>query len=123
MAVIRKDKYIRSIASRVGKGEVVFESADRPALEMGGKRFYIGSVGFDYDSGSLVYSVSDADGRELSSAHGVRPVSALDVKVLSGLDAVVARYADLAMKRDRNLVNVESRLRAAAPVRAAGPGL
>ncbi len=123
MAVIKKDKYLRSIAALVQKDEMVFELQDRPVLEMDGRTFHIGSVGFDYDSGSIAYTVADGAGRTLTSEYGARPLAGLDVRVLSSLERVVSKYAALALNRERNIVNVESRARMAARRPASGPSL
>ena len=114
MAIVKKEKYLKDIAALVHKGVMDFEGDDRPSLEMGGRKVYVSSVGFSYDLGELTYKVSTREGTELASAHGLRPLSGLDQKTLSAVSDAVRRYAVLRRERERNLVNVESRLRAVA---------
>lgn len=119
MAIIRKEKYMKDIAIRIGRGSMFFEAEDRPSLMMGGRQVFVSSVGFDLLSGEMTYQVSNSKGEILPSAKGVRPLAELDVKSLSGIDKVVGEYADLRRSRTRNLINVESRLRLSSKNRPA----
>lgn len=121
MAIINKDKYLKDIASLVHKGVMDFELNDRPALEMGGRRVYVGGVAFDYDLGELTYTVQGREGALLPTEHGVRRLSQLDVRSLAAVSDTVRRYAGLRRERERNLVNVESRLRQLSGPK--GPGM
>lgn len=126
MAVqINKHKYLREIASLVQKGAFHFDSEDRPAVSMGGRQVFIKSVGYDMDGGGVTFTVAGPDGRDIPSAHGMRPVSNLDGATLKVLGATVRRYADLRVQREQNLVNVESRVREAVrrPSPVLKPGL
>ena len=69
-------------------------------------------VAFDMDLGELTYSVSDSKGEELLSRHGVRPLAQLDVNTLGKVEQSARKYAALRMERQRNIINVESRLSA-----------
>ena len=105
MAVIDKNKYLRQIAELVGKGAVCFDLGDRPALEMGGHTVFVRSVSFDTERGEFTYAVSNVNGEILPSAHGVRPLSGLDIGTLNGIADVVRRI------RGRRLqVSVDRRL-------------
>ena len=117
MAIIKKDKYLKDIAQRIGRGSVFFEAEDRPSLMMGGRQVFVSSVGFDLLSGEMTYSVSNSTGEILPSARGVRRLGELDIKSLNEVSRVVATYADLRMERTRNLVNLENRVRQVSPKR------
>ena len=117
MAIIKKDKYLKDIAQRIGRGSVFFEAEDRPSLMMGGRQVFVSSVGFDLLSGEMTYSVSNSTGEILPSTRGVRRLGELDIKSLNELSRVVAAYADLRMERTRNLVNLENRVRQVSPKR------
>ena len=121
MAVINKEKYLREIASFVQKGALEFENGDRPVVEMDGMKVYISRVGFDFDRGEITYDVSDAAGKILPAAHGERPLAALDVRTLASVSGTVKEYAALRSSRERNLVNVESRLKETARRLSSGP--
>lgn len=121
MAVINKEKYLREIASFVQKGALEFENGDRPVVEMDGMKVYISRVGFDFDRGEITYDVSDAAGKILPSVHGERPLAALDVRTLASVSGTVKEYAALRSSRERNLVNVESRLKETARRLSSGP--
>lgn len=118
MAIINKEKYLKNIAFRLGRGSVFFEAEDRPSLMMGGRQVFVSSVGYDFLSGEMTYSVSNQKGEILPSAKGVRRLVELDVKSLSGIDKVVGYYSELRRNRSRNLVNVETRLRQSARTRS-----
>ena len=115
MAIIRKDKYLKDIANRVGRGSMFFEADDRPALLMGGHQVYVSSVGFDTLSGEMTYAVSNLKGEVLPSARGSRRLGELDIRSLASVSEVVSRYSDLRRERTRNLVNVETRMRQITP--------
>ena len=121
MAVINKEKYLREIASFVQKGALEFENGDRPVVEMDGMKVYVSRVGFDFDRGEITYDVSDAAGKILPSVHGERPLAALDVRTLASVSGTVKEYAALRSSRERNLVNVESRLKETARRLSSGP--
>ena len=106
MAIIRKDKYLKDIANRIGRGSMFFEADDRPALLMGGHQVYVSSVGYDMLSGEMTYAVSNLKGEVLPSARGIRRLGEL-----------VSRYSDLRRERTRNLVNVETRMRQITPLK------
>jgi len=118
MAVIKKDKYLKDIASHLHKGALYFEAKDRPAVQMGrgsdGKPLtvYVSSVSFDQESGQLTYKVADAQGAELPSAHGLRPLVGLDVNTLSRVSDTARKYAELRSLRERNMVTINARLKA-----------
>lgn len=114
MAIVNKDKYLKDIGALVKKGVMYFEAEDRPQLEMGGRKVFVSSVSFDMDRGDLTYTVTNQKGEILSSAHGVRPLSGLDIQTLASVGKVVRNYAELKSQRERNLVNVESRLQTVA---------
>ena len=118
MAIIKKDKYLKDIAQRIGRGSMFFEAEDRPSLMMGGRQVFVSSVGFDLLSGEMTYSVSNSKGEVLPSAKGVRRLGELDVKSLSELGRVVGPYAELRKERTRNLVNLESRMYQSSPKRS-----
>lgn len=117
MAFINKDKYLKDIATRVGRGSMFFEAEDRPSLMMGGRQVYVSSVGFDTLSGEMTYTVSNQRGEILPSAKGIRPVRELDIKSLASVDRMVVQYSDLRRERTRNLVNMEARMRQVSPKR------
>lgn len=110
MAIINKEKHLREIASLVQKGTFEFEPEDRPAIRMGGREVFISSVGYDFDAECLTFNVSNAAGDILPSAYSVRPLAALDVKTLSAVGGKVRQYSSLRVERERNQVNIESRL-------------
>ena len=112
MAIINKDKYLKDIASRVKRGAMYFEAEDRPGLDMGGRQVFVSSVAFDLDRGELTYQVSNVRGDVLPSVHGVRNLRELDIKTLSTISGVVRTYQGMQLSRERNLVNIESRVRA-----------
>lgn len=120
MAIINKDKYLREIASLVQKGAYHFEPADRPSLMMAGRKVFISSVEFDLDSQELNYTVSNEKGDVLLSALGERRLAGLDMKTLAAVGGKVREYAELRSQRERNQVNIESRL---ATVRRNRPAL
>ena len=109
MAIVNKDKYLKDIGALVKKGVMYFEAEDRPQLKV-----FVSSVSFDMDRGDLTYTVTNQKGEILSSAHGVRPLSGLDIQTLASVGKVVRNYAELKSQRERNLVNVESRLQTVA---------
>ena len=127
MAVIKKDKYLKDIASHVHKGALYFEAKDRPAVQMGrgadGKPLtvYVSSVSFDQESGQLTYKVADSRGEELSSAHGLRPLVGLDINTLSRVSDTARKYAELRSLRERNMVTINARLKAVR--KPAGPSV
>ena len=123
MAIINKDKYLKDIASRVQRGAMYFEAEDRPVLDMGGRRVYVSSVAFDLERGELTYEVSNAKGDVLPSVHGVRSLRALDIKSLSAVGSVVKAYQQMQIDRERNLVNIESRVRSQKRGGILSPGL
>lgn len=112
MAVVNKAKFLMAIARLVAKGSVSFEGKDRPSFEADGKKLFIGGVSFDQEKGELVYSLLDGAGRLLSSRNGNRPLEGLDVRTLSTVSEMVRNYSNLRRQRQRNIVNIESRLRA-----------
>lgn len=112
MAVLNKAKFLMLIARLVAKNSVSFEGKDRPSFESDGKKFFVGGVSFDQDKGEMVYSLLDAAGKLVGSRNGSRPLSGLDIKTLSKVSETVRKYFDLHRSRERNLVNIESRLRA-----------
>lgn len=114
MAIIKKDKFLKDIATRVGRGSMFFEMEDRPSLMMGGRQVYVSSVGYDNLSGEMAFSVSNSKGEVLSSAKGIRRLADMDAKSLSAVSAVVSEYADLRAQRTRNLVNLETRMQQVA---------
>ena len=120
MAILNKEKYLKDIAALVQKNAMDFEAKDRPSLMMDGTKVWIGSVAYDHDSGQFSYTVQDEAGREYASAHGMRPLSGLDVKTLRTVSEVVTRYAGLRRERGRNLVNIDARLGAVNRSRGAG---
>lgn len=110
MAIIKKDKHLKDIASRVQCGSMYFEEEDRPRFEMGGRSVQLSRVYFDRDSARLCYELCDAKGQVLLSDHGARALRELDVRTLSKVaDAVRSAHA-LGLKREKNLVNVRARL-------------
>ena len=111
MAIIKKDKYLKDIATRSGRSAMYFEAEDRPSLMMGGRQVYVSSVSFDQLSGEMIYTVSNMKGETLPSARGIRRLGELDVKSLSDVGRVVGRYTEMRQARTRNLVNVETRMR------------
>lgn len=121
MAIVNKDKYLKDIASCIKRGEMYFEAADRPVVEMGGRKVYVSSVSMDLDLGVLAYQVSNARGEVIPSAHGVRPLSELDGRVLSSVNKVVRQYHGYELQRERNLRQVSSRVNSVR--RKVGPGL
>lgn len=120
MAVINKDKYLKDIASHVPKRGLYFEGDDRPAVMMRGRQVYISSVAFDPELEQLTYTVANKRGDVFTSEHGERRLSALDVRTLSSVSDTVRRYALLRGQRERNELNIASRLRMAAPSGAKG---
>lgn len=110
MAIIKKEKYLKDIAMRIGRNSMFFEAEDRPSLMMGGRQVFVSSVGYDLLSGEMTYTVSNKAGSTLLSEKGVRKLAELDIKTLSGLDEVVKRYEELRKSRTRNINNVSSRL-------------
>lgn len=119
MAIINKDKYLKDIGALVKKGVMYFEADDRPQLEMGGRKVFVSSVSYDMERGDLTYAVSNQKGDILPSAHGVRPLAGLDARTLSAIGKKVHEYAELRSQRERNLINVESRLQTVARRRTA----
>ena len=111
MAIIKKDKFLKDIATRIGRGQMYFEMEDRPSLMMGGRQVYVSSVGYDNLSGEMAFSVSNSKGEILSSARGIRRLADMDAKSLSTVCDVVNEYASLRAERTRNLVNMETRMR------------
>ena len=111
MAIIRKEKYLKDIAMRVGRGTMHFEDEDRPVVQMGGRQVYVAAVGYDFLLGEMAYSVANERGDILSSARGVRRLGELDIKTLASVGAKVGEYAAMRQERMRNLVNIESRMR------------
>lgn len=112
MAIIDKEKYLKDIASLVRRDAILFEANDRPAILIGGKQAYVGSVFFDMDHGVMAYTLCDAAGRELTSARGMRPLSQLDIKTLSEVDVTVKEYASMRIMRERNLEMIKARVHA-----------
>lgn len=110
MAIIKKDKHLKDIASRVQCGSMYFEAEDRPRFEMGGRSVQLSRVYFDRDNAHLAYELCDANGRLLLSDHGSRPLRELDVKTLSKVADAVRNAHALGLKREKNLVNVRARL-------------
>lgn len=117
MAIINKNKYLKDIATRIGRGSVFFEVEDRPSLMMGGRQVYVSSVGYDTLLGEMAYTVSNERGDILTSSKGIRPVKELDIKSLVSVSHVVAEYSALRQERTRNLVNMEARMRQVSPKR------
>lgn len=115
MGILNKDKYLRDIASAIGRGAVHFESGDRPSFMMGGRQVYIHSVSFDSLSGEMTYTVCNAAGKILTSDKGVRRLSELGASQLRELSVKVGDYIGLRRERMKNLVNIESRLKTARP--------
>ena len=111
MAIVRKEKYLKDIASLVKKGALYFEGDDRPVVSMGGRQVFVSSVAYDMESGEMTYRVSDEAGREYASGHGVRPLSNLDIKTLVNVAESARKYAALHRERERNIVNIEARVR------------
>lgn len=122
MAVIRKDKYLKDIATRIGRGSMFFEMEDRPSVMMGGREVFVGSIGYDNLCGEMTYTVSNSRGDVLPTAHGVRRLVELDVRTLSQLSGLVGEYQRLRQSRTQNLVNLETRMRSLEPKRP-GRGL
>ena len=123
MAIIKKEKFLKDIAMRIGRGTMHFEAEDRPEVMMGGRQVFVSAVGYDFLLGEMAYSVSNGRGDILPSAHGVRKLGDLDVKTLSAVQSTVNEYARLRQERTRNLVNIESRVRQAAPRQMKGIGI
>lgn len=123
MAVTNREKYLKGIASRVRKGALHFEGEDRPRVMMGGHEVFISSVSYDTERCDLVYEVSSKAGKPIASQNGERLLSGLPLDTLAAVDAAVTRYASLRRERERNIVNVESRLKAVAKVAKASPAL
>ena len=114
MAITNREKYLKGIASLVHKGALHIEAEDRPVVMMGGRKVYISSVAFDTERDDLTYTVSNAKGEVIPSAHGERLLSGLDIGTLSGVEGAVRRYAAFLRDREHNLINVESRLKTVA---------
>ena len=110
MAVIRKERYLREIASCVRKGSLRFDEVDRPVLQVGGRDCYLSGLSYDVLSGEIVYTLSDKAGNVLPSAHGVRPVEGLPAGVLSDLAVKAGRYSRLRADKERNIANIRSRV-------------
>lgn len=112
MAIIKKEKYLKDIASRLGNRALYFEKGDRPTVQMGGRQVYVSSVAYDREMGEMTFTVRNDRDELLQSEHGPRPLSQLDINTLSKVGESVRKYAALRLERERNLINVESRLRA-----------
>ena len=110
MAIIKKDKYLKDIATRIGRGSVYFEEEDRPMLLMGGRQVYVASVGYDFLLGEMAYTVSNDRGDILPSAHGARRLAELDFKTLSKIGETVNEYSALRRERSRNMANIQARV-------------
>lgn len=110
MALINKDRYLKDIASRVQRGAMYFEQGDRVAVEMGGRKVFVNSVFMSHDRGELAYTVANAAGEVLPSAHGMRPLRDLDVRTLSAVTKVVSRYAAMRLERERNISRIASQV-------------
>lgn len=121
MAIVKKEKFLKDIAMRLGRGSMHFEEEDRPVVMMGGRQVFVAAVGFDNLLGGMAYSVANANGEILPSAHGVRKLSDLDVKTLAAVGSVVVEYARMRQERSRNVTNIQSRLHETS--RRSGKGL
>lgn len=120
MAVLNKEKYLKDIASLVRKGAVYFDEADRPEIDMGGRKVFVSGVSYDQDSGEMAFVVSNSSGVELPSAKGPRALSSLDQRTLVAVRDRVREYAGYKRGRGLDLVNIEAARRIASGRKAAG---
>lgn len=123
MAIVKKEKYLKDIAQRIGRGSMFFEAEDRPMFMMGGRQVFVSSVGYDNLSGEMAYIVSNQEGRVLPSAKGVRCLAELDITSLVKVQDVVKTYDGLRKERTRNLVNMETRMRLVSVARRPAKGI
>ena len=99
------------IASRIGKGAVVFEKDKRPSFLIDGRQAFVGAVRFSSDKGELTYTLEDAKGREHSSAYGERMLSALSPARLVSIRDAVTKAVQAKTERQVLTSKIENRVR------------
>lgn len=106
MSFSKKRDYLREIGMMVRRESIIFDPDDRVRTQLvgGGSGCYVGGVRYDYETGRLACTMYGPRGDELVPRDGVSFLDdSLDSQTLCTLSETVARYAEAAMYRARNM--------------------